>query len=62
MWAPSGDEKTANRVPAVGRAPVEHGFAHPRNWRTLTELRTAPRPSDPPPARLAVLTHLEVNR
>ncbi len=26
-------QKTANRVLAVGRAPVEHGFAHLKNWR-----------------------------
>ncbi|MFG2416932.1 transposase family protein [Streptomyces goshikiensis] len=35
-------EKEANRVLAVGRAPVEHGFAHLKNWRILTKLRTAP--------------------
>ncbi|MCX5181200.1 transposase family protein [Streptomyces sp. NBC_00268] len=32
-------QKTANRVLAVGRAPVEHCFAHLKNWRTLTKLR-----------------------
>ncbi|MDX3692320.1 transposase family protein [Streptomyces europaeiscabiei] len=26
----------ANRALATGRVPVEHGFAHPKNWRTLT--------------------------
>lgn len=36
-------QKTANRVITVGRAPVEHGFAHLKNWRTLTKLRTDPR-------------------
>lgn len=35
-------EKEANRVLAVGRAPVEHGFAHIKNWRSLTKLRTDP--------------------
>jgi hypothetical protein len=34
--------KDANRVLAVGRAPVEHGFADLKNWRTLTKLRTDP--------------------
>ncbi|MEU2288536.1 hypothetical protein ABZ614_42730 [Streptomyces sp. NPDC013178] len=29
-------QKEANRVLAVGRAPVEHGFAHLKNWRILT--------------------------
>ncbi|MFD4578193.1 transposase family protein, partial [Streptomyces sp. NPDC058417] len=35
-------QKEANRVLAVGRAPVEHGFAHLKNWRILTKLRTDP--------------------
>lgn len=35
-------QKTANRVLAVGRAPVEHGFAHLKNWRILAKLRTDP--------------------
>ncbi|MFE2848861.1 transposase family protein [Streptomyces scopuliridis] len=35
-------QKDANRVLATGRAPVEHGFAHLKNWRTLTKLRTNP--------------------
>lgn len=51
-------EKEANRVLAVGRAPVEHGFAHLKNWRILTKL--------PPATRLLrallVLTDLEINR
>ncbi|GGT74258.1 hypothetical protein GCM10010207_84630 [Streptomyces atratus] len=35
-------QKDANRVLATGRAPVEHGFAHLKNWQTLTKLRTNP--------------------
>ncbi|MFG2987182.1 transposase family protein [Streptomyces sp. NPDC048258] len=35
-------QKEANRVLDVGRAPVEHGFAHLKNWRTLTKLRADP--------------------
>ncbi|KOY50161.1 transposase, partial [Streptomyces sp. XY332] len=35
-------QKEANWVLAVGRAPVEHGFAHLKIWRTLTKLRTDP--------------------
>ncbi|MFJ3825475.1 hypothetical protein [Streptomyces nodosus] len=35
-------QKDANRFLAVGRAPVEHGFAHLKNWQILTKLRTAP--------------------
>ncbi|MGW7421477.1 transposase family protein [Streptomyces sp. NPDC054813] len=39
-------QKTAHRVLATGRAPVEHGFAHLKNWRTLTN--SAPTPPAPP--------------
>ncbi|MEV7192549.1 transposase family protein [Streptomyces sp. NPDC093510] len=35
-------EKEANRLPAIGRAPVEHGFAHLKNWQILTKPRTGP--------------------
>ncbi|MEU6540513.1 transposase family protein [Streptomyces sp. NPDC047000] len=59
--------RTANRVLAVGRAPVEHSFAHLENWRILTKLRT-----DPARAAqllralllraLLILTNLEVTR
>ncbi|MFE0646880.1 transposase family protein [Streptomyces sp. NPDC058877] len=55
-------EKEANRVLAVGRAPVEHGFAHLKNWRTLTKLRTDPARATQLLRALLVLTNLEVNR
>ncbi|MFD9427721.1 MULTISPECIES: transposase family protein [unclassified Streptomyces] len=45
-------QKEANRVLAVGRAPVEHGFAHLKNWRILTKLRADPA-RHPTPARVA---------
>jgi hypothetical protein len=35
-------QKDANRVLAIGRAPVEHGFAHLKNWPILAKLRTDP--------------------
>ncbi|MFI6645412.1 hypothetical protein [Streptomyces sp. NPDC050504] len=35
-------QKDASRVLVVGRARVEHGFAHLKNWRTRTRLRAAP--------------------
>ncbi|MEV8456347.1 transposase family protein [Streptomyces sp. NPDC052095] len=35
-------EKEANRVLAAGRAPVDCGFAHLKNWQILTKLRTDP--------------------
>ncbi|MFD3531690.1 transposase family protein [Streptomyces sp. NPDC058664] len=55
-------QKTANRVLAVGRAPVEHGFAHLKNWRTLTKLRTDPARATGLLRALLVLTNLEVSR
>lgn len=55
-------QKTANRILAVGRAPVEHGFAHLKNWRILTKLRTDPAHATRLLRALLVLTNLEVNR
>ncbi|MFD8251559.1 hypothetical protein [Streptomyces werraensis] len=55
-------QKTANRVLAVGRAPVEHGFAHLKNWRILTKLRTGLARATCLLRALLVLTDLEVNR
>jgi hypothetical protein len=54
-------QKYANRV-LTGRAPVEHGFAHLKNWRILAKFRT--NPAWPPRLlrALLVLTNLEVNR
>ncbi|WP_316781735.1 transposase family protein [Streptomyces sasae] len=54
-------QKTANRVLATGRAPVEHGFAHLKNWRTLTKLRIDPARATHLLRALLVLTNLEVN-
>ncbi|MEN8649155.1 hypothetical protein ABCR94_00510 [Streptomyces sp. 21So2-11] len=45
-------QKDANRVLAVGRAPVEHGFAHVKNWRP-SPTPHRPRRRHPPPARPA---------
>ncbi|MEU7640394.1 transposase family protein [Streptomyces sp. NPDC039016] len=55
-------QKGANRVLAIGRAPVEHGFAHLKNWRTLTKLRTDAARATRLLRALLVLTSLEVNR
>jgi hypothetical protein len=55
-------QKTANRILAVGRTPVEHGFAHLKNWRILTNLRTDPTHATHLLRTLLVLTNLEVNR
>ncbi|MFD4945996.1 transposase family protein [Streptomyces sp. NPDC058409] len=55
-------QKTANRVLATGRTPVEHGFAHLKNWRILTKLRTDPARATQLLRALLVLTNLEVSR
>ncbi|MDO0930378.1 transposase family protein [Streptomyces sp. DG2A-72] len=55
-------QKDANRVLAVGRAPVEHSFAHLKNWRTLAKLRTDPTHATHLLRALLVLTNLEINR
>ncbi|WP_329448928.1 hypothetical protein OG906_34820 (plasmid) [Streptomyces sp. NBC_01426] len=55
-------QKEANRVLAVGRAPVEHGFAHLKNWRALTKLRTNPARATHLLRALLILTNLEINR
>ncbi|MET7727621.1 MULTISPECIES: transposase family protein [Streptomyces] len=55
-------QKDANQALAAGRAPVEHGFAHLKNWRTLTKLRTNPARATHLLRALLVLTNLEVNR
>ncbi|MGW2104230.1 hypothetical protein ACWCPX_42550 [Streptomyces olivaceoviridis] len=55
-------QKAAHRVLAVGRAPVEHGFAHPKNRWILTKLRTDPARATCLLRALLVLTDFEVNR
>ena len=55
-------EKEANRALTVGRAPVEHGFAHLKNWRILTKLRTDPARATRLLRALLVLTNLEISR
>jgi hypothetical protein len=55
-------QKRANQVIAAGRAAVEHGFAHLKNWRILTKLRTDPARATALLRALLVLTNLEVAR
>ncbi|MER5927165.1 transposase family protein [Streptomyces mirabilis] len=63
-------QKTANRIIAAGRAPVEHGFrapvehgfAHLKTWRILTKLRTSPARATNLLRALLVLTNLELDR
>ncbi|MFB7448115.1 transposase family protein [Streptomyces sp. NPDC056194] len=54
-------QKEANRVLALGRAPVEHGFGHLKSWRILTKLRTDPARATRLLRALLVLTNLEVD-
>ncbi|MFD8218405.1 hypothetical protein ACFV2U_33090 [Streptomyces sp. NPDC059697] len=44
------------------RAPVEHGFAHLKNWRVLGKVRTDPRWATALVRALLVLTSREVAR
>ncbi|MCY0953193.1 transposase family protein [Streptomyces sp. H27-S2] len=52
-------EKEANRVLAAGRVPAERGFAHLKNWRILTELRTEPARATHLFRALLVLTNIK---
>ncbi|WP_254397586.1 hypothetical protein [Streptomyces sp. AC558_RSS880] len=36
-------QKPSTKALAAVRAPVEHGFAHLKNWRVLTKVRAAPK-------------------
>ncbi|MFD4523926.1 transposase family protein [Streptomyces sp. NPDC058470] len=58
----SPGQKEANRILAAGRAPVERGFAHLKNWRTLTKLRNDPARATHLLRALLVLTNIEVSR
>ncbi|MFI1165808.1 transposase family protein [Streptomyces sp. NPDC020801] len=55
-------QKDADRVLATRHAPVEHSFAHPGNWRTLTKLRADPARDTHLLRALLVLTNLDVDR
>ncbi|MEU4985814.1 transposase family protein [Streptomyces sp. NPDC021969] len=53
-------QKKANRVLAVGRAPVEHGFAHLKNRPILAKLPTEPAHATQLLRALLVMTNFEV--
>ncbi|MDK1348979.1 transposase family protein [Streptomyces sp. 378] len=55
-------QKLSNTVLAAVRAPVEHGFAHLKNWRVLTKLRTDPKSATALVRALLVLTNREITR
>ncbi|MFE5584118.1 transposase family protein [Kitasatospora sp. NPDC056531] len=54
--------KLSNKAPAAVRAPVEHGFAHLKNWRVLGKVRTDPRWATALVRALLVLTSRELAR
>ncbi|MFB7248971.1 transposase family protein [Streptomyces populi] len=55
-------QKLSNKALAAVRAPVEHGFAHLKNWRVLGRLRTDPKWATSLVRALLVLTNREVTR
>lgn len=55
-------QKLSNKALAAVRAPVEHGFAHLKNWRVLTKVRTDPKWATALVRALLVLTNREVAR
>ena len=55
-------QKLSNKALAAVRAPVEHGFAHLKNWRVLGKVRTDPKWATALVRALLVLTNREVAR
>ncbi|MFI7301021.1 transposase family protein [Streptomyces sp. NPDC050121] len=55
-------QKLSNKALAAVRAPVEHGFAHLKNWRVLGKARTDPRRATALVRALLVLTNRKVAR
>nr|WP_081235827.1 transposase family protein [Streptomyces viridosporus] len=55
-------QELSNTALAAVRAPVEHGFAHLKNWRVLGKVRTDPAWATHLVRTLLVLTNREVTR
>ncbi|GAB3171164.1 transposase family protein [Streptomyces incanus] len=55
-------QKLSNKALAAVRATVEHGFAHPKNWRVLGKVRTDPTWATALVRALLVLTNREASR
>ncbi|MFC7264646.1 transposase family protein [Streptomyces lutosisoli] len=55
-------QKLSNKALAAVRAPVEHGFAHLKNWRVLGKVRTDSKWATALVRALLVLTNCEVSR
>lgn len=59
---PTRGQKLSNTALAAVRAPVEHGFAHLKNWRVLGKVRTDPAWATSLVRALLVLMNREVAR
>ena len=55
-------QKLSNTALAAVRTPVEHGFAHLKNWRVLGKVRTDPTWATALVRSLLVLTNRDVSR
>ncbi|MFE7990764.1 transposase family protein [Streptomyces shenzhenensis] len=55
-------QKLSSKALAAVRVPVEHGFAHLKNWRVLGKVRTDPKWATSLVRALLVLTNREVSR
>ncbi|MFY7627575.1 transposase family protein [Streptomyces sp. NY05-11A] len=55
-------QRLSDKAPAAVRAPVEHGFAHLKNWRVLGKVRTDPAWATALVRALLVLTNREISR
>ncbi|MET7486765.1 transposase family protein [Streptomyces sp. NPDC005538] len=55
-------QKLSNKALAAIRAPVEHGFAHLKNWRVLGKVHTDPKWATALVRALPVLTNRDVSR
>lgn len=54
--------KLSNKALAAVRAPIEHGFAHLKNWRILSKVRSDTKWATTLVRALLVLTNREVAR
>ncbi|MDF4252786.1 transposase family protein [Streptomyces sp. WMMB303] len=60
--SPTRGQKLSNKALAAVRVPVEHGFAHLKNWRVLGKVRTDPTWATALVRALLVLTNKEIAR
>jgi hypothetical protein len=55
-------QRHTNQAQSTARAPVEHGFSNPENWRILTRLRMNPGNATTVLRALLVLTRQHTTR